>query len=207
MRIRTYILTGILMVFCLILCSCGDTEEDYATESTPDELDTTLSASGSITVTDEKGRQSYVRQIDVAGYRIWKTDYNETPSLSIRACFKNEGSYTDMSLLSNHQKISEIHATASHLEKVKKGTIANGGTVKLNYFESDGQGYYDWLSQQGDFSGDVSITDFEANKYITIKFSDCKFVAASSSASGLTPTKGSFSGVIKFPLKDKRFFE
>lgn len=179
--------------------------QDEPTSS--NDIDYSLPASGSLTVTDEKKSFSYVRQVDDAGYRLWKTDYNEKPSLSLKAFFKNEGSSSNNSFLSNHQKISEIYVVAYHLEKINKGKIADSGDVKVNYFRSDGRGYYDWLSQQGDFSGNVSITDFDPNKYITVKFTNCKFVAASSTASNLTTTKGYFSGEINFPLRDKRFFE
>ena len=212
-------------ITCLIACvviffgggftfmSCGEDDDKdsndnyYMDIKENEELDYTLPASGSITVMDESGNNSYVRQIQDAGFLLWSSDYNEPANLSIKASFKNEGTASNDSFLSNHRKISEIRVSAYDLEKISLGKVAGSGHVWVNYFQSEGRGYYDWSSQNGSFSGDVSITQFESNKYITIKFTNCVFMAASSSLSpSPAATKGSFYGEIKFPLRNMQFF-
>lgn len=93
------------------------------------------------------------------------------------------------------------------LKKLAVGKIADGGTVKVNCFINDGNGYYDWSSQEGYFSGYVRITKFDANKYLTVSFTNCEFGTSSTYSPQSTRTKGSFSGNIKFPLRPMNFFE
>lgn len=169
-------------------------------------MDYTLPASGSIRVTNDDGK-SYNRQIQDAGYLAWSTDINELPTLTLSAFFKNEGDDSNKSILINDRRISQLNVVVYDLKKLAVGKIADGGTVKVNCFINDGNGYYDWSSQEGYFSGNVRITKFEANKYITVSFTNCEFGTSSTYSPQSTRTKGSFSGNIKFPLRPMNFFE
>lgn len=202
MRILNYVIAVTLVIFCPAIYSCVEDEENVK------EKDYTLPASGSITVEDENGNQSYVRHVYNAGYCLWSTDYNEPATLSLMATFKNEGSAYDESFLSNDMKISRISLDVYDMKSLIIGKIADSGDMEVNCFRSDGRGYYDWSDSKGYFYGDVSITSIDPNRYITVKFSNCKFSMYNSSASVNPRTfKGSyFNGEIKFPLRKRDFF-
>lgn len=186
--------------------SCINDEDEDKEENVQGKLDYTLPASGSIRVTDDDGK-SYNHQIQDAGYLAWSSDINELPTLTLSAFFKNEGDASNKSILINDRRISQLNVVVYDLKKLAVGKIADGGTVKVNYFLNDGNGYYDWLSQEGYFSGDVRITKFKANKYIMVSFANCEFSTSSTYSPQSTRTKGSFSGNIKFPLRPMSFFE
>lgn len=186
--------------------SCINDEDEDKEENVQGKLDYTLPASGSIRVTDDDGK-SYNRQIPDAGYLAWSTDINELPTLTLSAFFKNEGDDSNKSILINDRRISQLNVVVYDLKKLAVGKIADGGTVKVNCFINDGNGYYDWSSQEGYFSGNVRITKFDANKYITVSFTNCEFGTSSTYSPQSTRTKGSFSGNIKFPLRPMNFFE
>lgn len=186
--------------------SCINDEDEDKEENVQGKLDYTLPASGSIRVTDDDGK-SYNRQIQGAGYLAWSSDINELPTLTLSAFFKNEGDASNKSILINDRRISQLNVVVYDLKRLAVGNIADGGTVKVNYFLNDGNGYYDWSSQEGYFSGDVRITKFKANKYIMVSFANCEFSTSSTYSPQSTRTKGSFSGNIKFPLRPMSFFE
>ena len=186
--------------------SCINDEDEDKEENVQGKLDYTLPASGSIRVTDDDGK-SYNRQIQGAGYLAWSSDINELPTLTLSAFFKNEGDASNKSILINDRRISQLNVVVYDLKRLAVCNIADGGTVKVNYFLIDGNGYYDWSSQEGYFSGDVRITKFKANKYIMVSFANCEFSTSSTYSPQSTRTKGSFSGNIKFPLRPMSFFE
>lgn len=200
-------ITFLAIFFLLSLSySCINDEDEDKEENVQGKLDYTLPASGSIRVTDDDGK-SYNRQIKDAGYLAWSTDINELPTLTLSAFFKNEGDDSNKSILINDRRISQLNVVVYDLKKLAVGKIADGGTVKVNCFINDGNGYYDWSSQEGYFSGNVRITKFDANKYITVSFTNCEFGTSSTYSPQSTRTKGSFSGNIKFPLRPMSFFE
>lgn len=200
-------ITFLAIFFLLSLSySCINGEDEEYEGNVQGKLDYTLPASGSIRVTNDDGK-SYNRQIQDAGYLAWSTDINELPTLTLSAFFKNEGDDSNKSILINDRRISQLNVVVYDLKKLAVGKIADGGTVKVNCFINDGNGYYDWSSQEGYFSGDVRITKFDANKYLTVSFTNCEFGTSSTYSPQSTRTKGSFSGNIKFPLRPMNFFE
>lgn len=197
-----------LAIFFLLSLSysCINDEDEDKEENVQGKLDYTLPASGTIRVTDDDGK-SYNRHIQDAGYLALSSDINELPTLTLSAFFKNEGNASNKSILINDRRISQLNVVVYDLKRLAVGNIADGGTVKVNYFLNDGNGYYDWSSQEGYFSGDVRITKFKANKYIMVSFTNCEFSTSSTYSPQSTRTKGTFSGNIKFPLRPMSFFE
>ena len=124
-----------LAIFFLLSLSysCINDEDEDKEETVQGKLDYTLPASGSIRVTDDDGK-SYNRQIQDAGYLAWRSDINELPTLTLSAFFKNEGDDSNKSILINDRRISQLNVVVYDLKKLAVGKIADGGTVKVNYF-------------------------------------------------------------------------
>lgn len=184
----------------LTACSVDDDDEVIDRTST---LDFTQPASGSITVTDSKG--SYVCKVRDAGYRLWTTDLDVRPTLTFLATFWNISSTS----YRNHQ-IEELYFYKSEVDGIHVGRIVPGGMIRVIDIISLASGQlttYMVSSLSGYFDGDVSITGFDPNKTVTVKFTDCSFGASSSSYSHRGIATGTFSGEITFALRDRDFFE
>lgn len=195
------------MLVSAMMCTmsaCGDDEPEMdddpaeennqggGSDNTP--LDYTLPASGSLTVYGSDGGQLYVREVYDAGYCVTKADIDDPATLYLRATFKNEGSTSNTSFLINEGRLSEITLRTDGVGRLVPGPIASSGNVEVNHFTSSSGGGYDWTERQGYFEGSAEITEVEANRYVTVRFTDC--VCHVDGASGHR-----FSGSIKFPLR------
>ena len=160
------------------------------------ELDYNLKGEGQITVTDANGSILYNRTLSDAGYKIASLGSDVPPTLYLRAKFKNEGTPDEtQSFLVNNNRISEIYLDYTLEGRLQLGVIPTHiGHVSINHFSKDKHGYYNWDAERGHFNGEVTITSFEANRYITVAFKNCKC-----NVKGATGNR--FSGTIKFPLR------
>lgn len=187
------------------MTACGDDDDDDVKNSTVDQSEYTLPASGSITVTNADGT-TYTREIADAGYRLWTTDLDHPATLSFRAVFKSEGSYTDKSFLVNQLKVSSISFEKNYFKRLEVGQIVPGGYIYVFDYIPTG-GIYEEISLSGYFDGDVSLVSFVANETITVKFTDCSFSAGTTSYRGRSDVEGTFNGEITFALRNRNFFE
>ena len=184
---------ALMAVFSLTLASCGDDDEEELQNGSNSEIDYTLQASGRVVVSDLDGNQLYVSIVKDAGYRIWTTDYNRSDAtISFKAFISPEDG------LNTSKKLTMIALDPPAGESLEVGKISDSGRLSFNYYKYDSEGYIEIKSAQNWFTGTVEIVSIEANKYITLKFSDCK--------SSIEP-KIVFSGEIIFPIRQKSFFD
>ena len=184
---------ALMAVFSLTLASCGDDDEEKSQNGSNSEIDYTLQASGRVVVSDLDGNQLYASIVKDAGYRIWTTDYNMSDAtISFKAFMSPEDG------LNTSKKLTMIALDPPAGESLEVGKISDNGRLSFSYYKYDREGYIETKSAQNWFTGTVEIVSFEANKYITLKFSDCK--------SSIEP-KIVFSGEIIFPIRQKSFFE
>ena len=184
---------ALMAVFSLTLASCGDDDEEELQNGSNSEIDYTLQASGRVVVSDLDGNQLYVSIVKDAGYRIWATDYYMSDAtISFKAFISPEDG------LNTSKKLTMIALDPPAGESLEVGKISDNGRLSFSYYNYDSKGYIETKSAQNWFTGTVEIVSFEANKYITLKFSDCK--------SSIEP-KIVFSGEIIFPIRQKSFFE
>lgn len=183
---------ALMAVFSLTLASCGDDDEEELQNGSNSEIDYTIQASGRVVVSDLDGNQLYVSIVKDAGYRIWTTDYNRSDAtISFKAFISPEDG------LNTSKKLTMIALDPPAGESLEVGKISDSGRLSFNYYKYDSEGYIEIKSAQNWFTGTVEIVSIEANKYITLKFSDCK--------SSIEP-KIVFSGEIIFPIRQKSFF-
>lgn len=180
---------ALMAVFSLTLASCGDDDEEKSQNGSNSEIDYTLQASGRVVVSDLDGNQLYVSIVKDAGYRIWTTDYNMSDAtISFKAFMSPEDG------LNTSKKLTMIALDPPAGESLEVGKISDNGRLSFSYYKYDREGYIETKSVQKWFTGTVEIVSIEANKYITLKFSDCK---------SSTEPKIVFSGEIIFPIRKK----
>jgi len=180
---------ALMAVFSLTLASCGDDDEEKTQYGSNSEIDYTLQASGRVVVSDLDGNQLYVSIVKDAGYRIWTTDYNMSDAtISFKAFMSPEDG------LNTSKKLTMIALDPPAGESLEVGKISDNGRLSFSYYKYDREGYIETKSVQKWFTGTVEIVSIEANKYITLKFSDCK---------SSTEPKIVFSGEIIFPIRKK----
>lgn len=178
---------ALMAVFSLTLASCGDDDEEKSQNGSNSEIDYTLQASGRVVVSDLDGNQLYVSIVKDAGYRIWTTDYNMSDAtISFKAFMSPEDG------LNTSKKLTMIALDPPAGESLEVGKISDNGRLSFSYYKYDREGYIETKSVQKWFTGTVEIVSIEANKYITLKFSDCK---------SSTEPKIVFSGEIIFPIR------
>lgn len=178
---------ALMAVFSLTLASCGDDDEEELQNGSNSEIDYTLQASGRVVVSDLDGNQLYVSIVKDAGYRIWTTDYNMSDAtISFKAFMSPEDG------LNTSKKLTMIALDPPAGESLEVGKISDNGRLSFSYYKYDREGYIETKSVQNWFDGTVEIVSIEANKYITLKFSDCK---------SSTEPKIVFSGEIIFPIR------
>ena len=199
-KVKLFSTVFLLYVATHALISC-EVEHNTDNSISDTELDYNLKGEGQITVTDANGSILYNRTLSNAGYRIASSGSDVPPTLYLRAKFKNEGAPAEtQSFLVNSNRISEIYLDYTLKERLQLGVIPTHiGHVSINHFSKDKHGYYNWDDVRGHFNGEVSITSFEANRYITVAFKNCKCTVE-----GATGKR--FSGTIKFPLRNTPFF-
>lgn len=199
-KVKLFSIVFLLYVTTHALISC-EVEHNTDNSISDTELDYNLKGEGQITVTDANGSILYNRTLSNAGYRIASSGSDVPPTLYLRAKFKNEGAPEEtQSFLVNSNRISEIYLDYTLKERLQLGVIPTHiGRVSINHFSKDKHGYYNWDDVRGHFNGEVSITSFEANRYITVAFKNCKCTVE-----GATGKR--FSGTIKFPLRNTPFF-
>ena len=189
----SFIAFAMMAVFSLSFMSCGYDDEEELQNGSNSELDYTLQASGRVVVSDLDGNQLYVSIVKDAGYRIWTTDYNMSDAtISFKAFISPEDG------LNTSKKLTMIALDPPAGESLEVGKISDNGRLSFSYYNYDSKGYIETKSAQHWFEGTVEIVSFDANKYITLKFSDCK---------SSTGPKIVFSGEIIFPIRQKSFFE
>lgn len=194
-KVKLFSTVFLLYVATHALISC-EVEHNTDNSISDTELDYNLKGEGQITVTDANGSILYNRTLSDAGYRIVSSDLDVPPTLYLRAKFKNEGTPDEtQSFLVNSNRISEIYLDYTLEGRLQLGVIPTHiGHVSINHFSKDKHGYYNWDAERGHFNGEVTITSFEANRYITVAFKNCKC--------NVEGAKGNrFSGTIKFPLR------
>lgn len=184
---------ALMAVFSLTLASCGDDDEEELQNGSNSEIDYTLQASGRVVVSDLDGNQLYVSIVKDAGYRIWATDYNMSDAtISFKAFISPEDG------LNTSKKLTMIALDPPAGESLEVGKISDNGRLSFSYYKYDSKGYIETKSAQNWFTGTVEIVSVEANKTIELKFSECK--------SEIEPNVV-FNGEIKFPIRQKSFFE
>lgn len=194
-KVKLFSTVFLLYVTAHALISC-EVEHNTDNSISNTELDYNLKGEGQITVTDANGSILYNRTLSDAGYKIASLGSDVPPTLYLRAKFKNEGTPDEtQSFLVNNNRISEIYLDYTLEGRLQLGVIPTHiGHVSINHFSKDKHGYYNWDAERGHFNGEVTITSFEANRYITVAFKNCKC-----NVKGATGNR--FSGTIKFPLR------
>jgi len=194
-KVKLFSTVFLLYVTTHALISC-EVEHNTDNSISDTELDYNLKGEGQITVTDANGSILYNRTLSDAGYKIASLGSDVPPTLYLRAKFKNEGTPDEtQSFLVNNNRISEIYLDYTLEGRLQLGVIPTHiGHVSINHFSKDKHGYYNWDDERGHFNGEVTITSFEANRYITVAFKNCKC-----NVKGATGNR--FSGTIKFPLR------
>lgn len=205
----------VLSTMSFSLVSCGDddepSEENNKTEGTNNKeygdpaygtkYDSDPEYCGSITVYDETGKISYSRDVSSAGYYFYKKDIeDEYANLVIRAYFKSEGSPQDGMdyIYKNKNTLAEIFLR-DQLQRITLGDISNYGDANLVTFIKEGTGYLIYNIPGKFNNGEVSVVYIKSNKYIVVKFNNCKIEVSGSDC-------GYFNGEIKFELKPYSFF-
>ncbi len=200
-KVKLFSIVALLFVATQALISCEEVDDtENAIDNT--ELDYNLKGEGQITVTDANGKVLYNRTLSDAGYRIASSDRDVPPTLYLLAKFANDSSpYDTQNFLVNDYRISKIKFEYTFEgRKLPLGILpTNYGDVTINHFTKDKHGYYDLNNETGYFDGEVSIKSFDANRYITVVFKDCKCTVK-----GIDGNR--FSGTIKFPLRETTFF-
>ena len=175
-----------MAVLCHSFVSC-EKDDNLSSEEKNYEIDYTLEASGYIVVSDNSGKQLYTCNVMNAGYRLWSTDINMSDAtLSFKAFLSPEGGYT-----THDERLGAIYLDVFH-PKIELGKISEIGDLSFGYKVVDSHGYIEIKSKKNYFVGEVSIVNIEINRYISLRFSNCK--------TEISPYVV-FDGEIKFPVR------
>lgn len=189
-------MTAVAIAMPLALSSCGGDDDDDDSSSgggSSSSVDYNLTASGSLTFTPADG-SPYTRKVSDAGFKIWSTDSYDTPTLDVYVTFDLVGTPADVTTyLSNNGRISKIYAAKQNVTKLEKGMTIYPERLFYASITKSGT-HYNVESKQASYSGTVTITKWEAGKYLHVKFSNCKYEIN-------TTNKGTFSGEVKCPIR------
>lgn len=169
-------MAAMFLALPLALTSCGGDDDDDTTSGgttggggSSTTIDYTLPASGTLTFTASDGT-TYTREVSDAGFKIWSTDSYDTPTLDV---------YVEI------DGLGRFYAVKYYLEKLEKD-MAIYPNNNMNYTGS----------KMIDYSGTLSVTSWEASRYIYVKFENCSYTNGSNK-------KVTFSGVVRCPIRNR----
>lgn len=165
-KYNSFIAFAMMAVFSLSLISCEyeEVEDDSSTNKY------NLKASGSIVVCDTNGNLLYTCSVDKeSGYDYWCRDYDMSDAtLTFKAWLSPKGK------MGKNAVITYISFDVYN-PQIELGKITDNGDLTLTIYEVDNNGdYQESETLTSLFDGNVTIEKIEPNKYITLKFSNCK---------------------------------